>query len=50
VVVPGLRLFLGDEYQSPALSAGARLEWIVGRRQVFVPSFFASLSMCFNAW
>ncbi len=50
VLVPGLRIFLGDEYQSPALSAGARLDWIIGRRFEFVPSFFASISFHFNAW
>lgn len=44
VVIPGLRVFFGDEYQAPALSAGARLDWFVGRRKEFVPSFFASLS------
>lgn len=44
LLVTGLRLFLGDEYQAPALAAGARMDGIVGPRSVFVPSAYVALS------
>ena len=44
MAVAGLKLFLGDEYQAPALAAGVRLDGIVGRRSVFVPSAYVALS------
>ena len=40
----GLRLFFGDEYQSPSLSLGGRFDWSVASRSRFVPSAFAQLS------
>ncbi|MFH1530564.1 MAG: hypothetical protein ABIK09_07505 [Pseudomonadota bacterium] len=40
----GLRMFLGDEYQSPSISLGGRFDWAVAGRTEFVPSAFAQLT------
>jgi len=44
LAVAGLKIFLGDEYQAPALSVGVRMDGIVGSRSVFVPSAYLALS------
>ncbi|MBW2262183.1 MAG: hypothetical protein JRG91_09440 [Deltaproteobacteria bacterium] len=44
MLVTGLKLFLGDEYQAPALAVGVRMDGIIGRRSAFVPSAYVALS------
>ena len=40
----GLRLFFGDEYQSPSLSLGGRFDWAIAGRTEFVPSAFGEVT------
>jgi len=44
MLVAGIKVFLGDEYQAPALVVGARMDGIVGRTSVFVPSAYLAIS------
>ena len=40
----GLRLFMGDEYQSPSLSLGGRFDWAIAGQSEFVPAAFGQLT------
>jgi hypothetical protein len=44
----GGRMFLGDEYQSPSISIGARLDWLVGEETRFVPAVVVRLEWVYD--